>query len=216
MVIHRCVAPLIIAGAGVVGAFIGRALPPGESGAQTVASVPAAPSVATPAAPGCEAERSKLDSAKALLALCMSPGKRDPGTPPSEASERSEPVSPAGSESTILAEMRRERERLDSLSEAVIVQHADGTIGIYKPEDWPNDGDGLIIGRKLPDGQIGWYAGPDAGSRLDPTAFRRPDSTVILAPNVVREADGMIRVRRGASPAVKRMFGEKADEPENP
>lgn len=112
--------------------------------------------------------------------------------------------------------MRRERERLDSLSEAVIVQHADGTIGIYKPDDWPNDGDGLIIGRKLPNGQISWYAGPDAGSRLDPAAFRRPDSTVILAPNVVREADGTIRVRRGASPAVKRMFGEMADESVNP
>ncbi|WP_433933231.1 hypothetical protein AB3662_03245 [Sorangium cellulosum] len=116
----------------------------------------------------------------------------------------------------ILAEMRRDRERLDSLPEAVIVQHADGTIGIYKPEDWPTDGDGLIVGRKLPSGEIGWYAGPDAGSRLDPAAFRRPDSTVILGPNIVREADGTIRVRRVASPAVKRMFGERADEPANP
>ncbi|XXX78023.1 hypothetical protein WMF30_04525 [Sorangium sp. So ce134] len=216
MVIHRYIAPLLIAGAGVAGAFIGRAVPRDEPSARAAASASPAPSPAAPAADGCEAERGKLDSIKAQLAICMSLGERDRGTPPSEATERSEPGNPSDLGSTILAEMRRERERLDSLSEAVIVQHADGTIGIYRPDDWPSDGDGLIVGRKLPSGEIGWYAGPDAGARSDPSAFRRPDSTVILAPNVVREADGTIRVRRGASPAVKSIFGEKVDEPAAP
>ncbi|WP_437690025.1 hypothetical protein [Sorangium sp. So ce176] len=214
--IHRFTASLIIVGAGVTGALIGRAVPRGEPGARAVASASRPPSATTPAANGCEAERSELNSAKVQLALCMSLGKRDPETSPSGAAGLSEPVAPPDSESVILAEMRRDRERLDALPEAVIVQHANGTIGIYKPEDWPIDGDGLIVGRKLPSGDIGWYAGSDAGSRLDPAAFRRPDSTVILGPNIVREADGTIRVRRGASPAVKRMFGERADEPASP
>ncbi|WP_155798764.1 hypothetical protein [Sorangium cellulosum] len=214
--IHRFIASLIIVGAGVAGALIGRAVPHGEPRARAVAGASLPRSGTTAAADGCEAERRELGSARVQLALCMSLGKRDPESSTSEASEGAESVPPPGFESVVLAEMRRERERLDSLREAVIVQHADGTIGIYKPEDWPIDGDGLIVGRKLPSGQIGWYAGPDAGSRLDPAAFRRPDSTVVLGPNVVREADGTIRVRRDASPAVKRMFGVTGDEPARP
>ncbi|WP_438018109.1 hypothetical protein WMF18_03070 [Sorangium sp. So ce315] len=214
--IPRFMASLIIVGAGVTGALIGRAVPRGEPSDRAAAVASRPPSATTLAASGCEAERGELDSAKVQLALCMSLGNRAPESSPSEASERAEGGASAGSESVILAEMRRDRERLDSLPEAVIVQHADGTIGVYRPEDWPIDGDGLIVGRKLPSGQIGWYAGPDAGSRLDPAAFRRSDSTVVLGPNVVREADGTMRVRRDASPAVKRMFGETADEPANP
>ena len=82
-----------------------------------------------------------------------------------------------------------EREMLDSLPEAVIVEHTDGTWGVYAPEDWPEDGPGRIIGRKLPDGEIGWYAGPDAGPRSDPNAFFPTEPEPGPLPELRRERD---------------------------
>ncbi|WP_129575946.1 MULTISPECIES: hypothetical protein [Sorangium] len=141
----------------------------------------------------------------------------DPKTAPSGVPEKPEPdLPPSIVEETIAGEIRSHHDRLDALSEAVIVQEADGTIGIYEPDDWSNDGDGLIIGRKLANGEIGWYAGPDAGPRSDPAAFRPTKSTIVLAPNFVREADGTIRVRRSAPAWMKRRLGERVDESANP
>ncbi|WP_437594792.1 hypothetical protein [Sorangium sp. So ce1000] len=216
MTIHRPIAVALIAAIGVAGAFVGRFVPRGAPSAQAARSASSAPGTIGLAGKACEAERTELASTKAQLAFCMGVGARNHETPTFEAPEQSDPDPSSDIESPVAAEIRRDRERLDSLSEAVIVQHADGTIGYYKPDEWPVDGDGLIIGRKLPNGQIGWYAGPDAGPRSDPAAFRRPESTIILAPNFVRESDGSIRVRRDAPPAVKRMFGEKIDEPATP
>lgn len=216
MMIHRTTAVALIAAAGIAGAVVERLVPRDAPSAQAARSASPAPPATGPAGEGCEAERTELASTKARLAFCLALGARNPGSPPSEAPEKSDLDHPSDIESPIAAEIRRNRERLDSLSEAVIVQHADGSVGYYQPDEWPIDGDGLIIGRKFPSGQVGWYAGPDAGPRSDPAAFRRPESTIILAPNFVRESDGSIRVRRDAPPAVKRMFGEKVDEPAKP
>jgi len=75
-------------------------------------------------------------------------------------------------------------EQLDRYPEAVLVREK-GTIGIYRPDEWPPDS-AQIVGRKFLDGRIGWYAGPDAGARSDPAAFARmrdlagPDGTVTM------------------------------------
>ncbi|WP_437994038.1 hypothetical protein [Sorangium sp. So ce145] len=151
----------------------------------------------------------------------MAIGTAEPEAAPSSVPEAPEPEPPASNveptvQEIIAEEIRSYHGRLDSLPEAVIVQEADGTIGIHKPDDWPSDGDGLIIGRKLPSGEIGWYAGPDAGPRSDPAAFRPTKSTIVLAPDFVREADGTIKVRRGAPAWMKRRLGERVDEPASP
>jgi hypothetical protein len=99
---------------------------------------------------------------------------------------------------------------LDSYSEAVIVQHFDGRTGVYKPDEWPIDGDGIIIARKLPSGDIAWYAGPDAGPRSDPAAFRIPPARDIDEVVIDRAPDGTITINgKPADNAVQRMFGGK-------
>jgi hypothetical protein len=141
--------------------------------------------------------------------------ERGPKTEPSDVRARSEPDAPelesADPQHTpSAAEIRRNRELLDSYSEAVIVQHPDGTTGVYKPDEWPIDGDGLIVARKLPSGNIGWYAGPDAGPRSDPAAFRQLDLPKIAPPVIVREPDGTLTVNgKPGAPALQRMFPGK-------
>jgi hypothetical protein len=169
MTISRALGFVIVAGTGVVGAFIGRALSIDAPRIQEDASVSPAHSRATPADGECEPERTALASIKTQLATCIAFEARDPESAPSSVPERREPDPPA----FIQDEIKSYHERLESLSEAVIVRHGDGTVGVYKPDEWPIDGNGLIIGRKLPSGQIGWYSGPDAGPRSDPAAFRR-------------------------------------------
>jgi hypothetical protein len=166
MSIPRAVALVLVAGTGVIGAYIGRAVPHDTPSVR--ADVSAAPSGMKPVDDACEAERSALASMKTQLDACMTVDMREPDTAPPDVPKPSEPEPPA----FIQDEFRSYHDRLESLSEAVIVRHADGTIGVYKPDEWPLDGNGLIIGRKFPDGQIGRYAGPDAGPRSDPAAFR--------------------------------------------
>ncbi|WP_437538168.1 hypothetical protein WME79_19730 [Sorangium sp. So ce726] len=114
-------------------------------------------------------------------------------------------------------EIRRNRRLLDSYSEAVIVQHDDGRTGVYKPDEWPDDGDGYIVARKLPSGRLGVYAGPDAGPRTDPDAFRPWDPPIPPRPVWNREPDGTITINgKPASPGVQFMFGGKIDEPSKP
>ncbi|WP_437736410.1 hypothetical protein [Sorangium sp. So ce1335] len=205
--------------AGIAGVFIGRAMPRGTSVAEahdsaspsssTEASSPAA---AAPTREGCRAERTELASTKAQLAICMAFVAPVRKTEPSSVPERSErdtpeldPVDPQRAPTA--AEIRRNRELLDSYTEAVIVQLPDGTTGVYKPEEWPTDGDGVIVARKLPSGQIGWYAGPEAGPRSDPAAFRRLELPEVAPPTIVRGADGTLTVNgKPGGPALQRMF----------
>ncbi len=124
----------------------------------------------------------------------------EPEAAPSSVPETPEPEPPASNveptlQEIIAEEIRSYDERLESLSEAVIVRHTNGTIGVYKPEQWDIDGDGIIVARKFKNGEIGRYAGPDAGPRSDPAAFR---------------------VRRSAPPRIKRRLGERVDEPASP
>jgi hypothetical protein len=69
----------------------------------------------------------------------------------------------------------------------------DGTIGVYRPEDWPIEStEGRIIARKFRDGHVGMYAGPDAGAPDDPAAFvpvrdlAGPDGEVPVVPGPTR------------------------------
>jgi hypothetical protein len=109
------------------------------------------------------------------------------------------------------------REFMDGDSGTVLVRHFDGTIGVYNPDEWPIDGDGTIIARKLPSERIGWYAGPDAGPRSDPAAFQPWDPVVGPLPAWGREPDGTITIGgKPAPPSVQFMFGGKVDEPAKP
>jgi hypothetical protein len=101
---------------------------------------------------------------------------------------------------------RVNRELLEKNSVAVIVRRTDGTIGVYKPEEWPTDGDGLIIGRKFPDGSFGWYSRPVAGTE------RR---AMFVGRSIGFEPDGTITVDgKPAPPSVLRRLGIKVDEPD--
>jgi hypothetical protein len=220
MTLRSCLVLALIAG--VVGAFIGRALPRDAPSTQPTPSASSASSAAEPAGRRCQTERAELASTKAHLAICMAFGTRAPETEPSGVPEAPEP-SPPELEPTdpqrmsSAEEIQHNRKLLDSYSEAVIVQHYDGRTGVYKPDEWPIDGDGYIVARKLPSGELGWYAGPDAGPRSDPAAFRPSNPPNTPLPTMRREADGTITIGgKPASPGVQFMFGGKTDEPAKP
>jgi hypothetical protein len=156
MKIPRSLALVIIASTGAVGFFLGRAVQEDAPREYANASTSAAPS-GTPAANSdereCEAERTALDSIKAQLAACLTTETAAPKTAPSSAPEKPAPIL-----SAILAEeIKSYQERLEGLSEAVIVRHSSGKIRVYKPDEWPSDGDGVIVGRKFKDGRIERY-----------------------------------------------------------
>jgi len=192
--------------AGLVGAFLGRAMPGSAPNAEAVPIAFSAPSIATPADQRCEVERSEISSTKTQLAICKAfdtgdyPEANPSGVPPTDPQRMASDG----------AEIRRNRKRLNSYSEAVIVQHFDGRTGVYKPDEWSIDGDEIIIARKLPSGDIAWYAGPDAGPRSDPAAFRVPPPPNFVEPIIERAPDGTIMVNgEPADNAVQRMFGGK-------
>ncbi|WP_437959425.1 hypothetical protein WME76_07050 [Sorangium sp. So ce119] len=147
--------------AGIAGVFIGRAMPRGaplaqalESASTSSSPAPSSPIAAAPTRDGCKAERTELASTKAQLAICMAFVAPVHKAKPSSVPERTEhntpafdPADPHGTPTA--AEIRRNRELLDSYPEAVIVQHPDGTTGVYRPEEWRNDGDGVIVARKM-------------------------------------------------------------------
>jgi hypothetical protein len=86
-------------------------------------------------------------------------------------------------------------------------------VGVYRPEDWPVDGEGTIVARKRPDGKMAWYAGPNAGPRSDPNAFRVADPAA--APSVVWDQlpDGTITINgEVAHPNVQKMFGGRVSD----
>lgn len=215
MTIRSCLALAVIAG--VVGALIGRAMPLDASSNQATPSVSSTPLAAEPPGRNCKAERAELVTIKAHLAICMAFSTRAPETEPSGAPEVSEPealefdpLHPQGIAKS--EEIRRNRERLNSYPEAVVVQHYDGRTGVYKPDEWPIDGDGVIIARKLPSGDLGWYGGPDAGPRSDPAAFLPSDPPNTPLPIMRREPDGTITLDgKPAADSVQFMFGGKID-----
>jgi hypothetical protein len=210
MTIRSSILLLLIAG--IVGAFIGRAMPDdapdaGDApGSQAVPIAFSAPSVAMPTDQSCKAERVELASTKTQLAICKAfntddyPEAIPSGVPPTDPQRMARDG----------REIRRNRKRLDSYTEAVIVQHFDGRTGVYKPDEWPIDGDGIIIARKLPSGDMAWYGGPDAGPRSDPAAFRVPPAPEIEELIIERAPDGTIMLNgEPADNAVQRMFGGK-------
>jgi hypothetical protein len=189
----------------VVGAFIGLAMPGAAPDDQAVPVALSAPPVAMPIDQSCKAERAELASTKMQLAICKAFDMRVPEPEPSSAPEPANPISRSRPE-----DVRLNRKRLDSYSEAVIVQHFDGRTGVYKPDEWSIDGDGIIVARKLPSGDIAWYGGPDAGPRSDPAAFSVPPPPDIVAPIIERAPDGTIMINgEPADNAVQRMFGGK-------
>jgi len=213
MTIHRSLTLAFALIAGVLGAFIGRAVPRNVPSAQPVASASPAPLDTASAAHACNAERTELTSTRAQLAVCMALNMRAFKTAPSAVPGASTPDR-QNSESP---EIRRNRELLGDDSEAVIVRRTDGTIGIYKPDEWPIDDDGLIIGRKYPNGQIGWYSSPVARPPSDPAADRPPNPPMFRGTSIELEPDGRLTVRgKPAPPWVERMLGGKVDEPAAP
>jgi hypothetical protein len=157
----RPLALVIIAVAGIGGAFVGRATRSDAPRVQANASVSPAPSSTTPVDDECEAERTALTSINAQLATCLAIKTASPEAAPPGAPETAPPSAPETPESrlqaTLAEEIRIYQERLESLSEAVIVRHSSGMVRVYKPEEWPSDGDGVIIGRKFKDGHIERY-----------------------------------------------------------
>jgi hypothetical protein len=199
MTIPRSFALVLALIAGILGAFVARAVPRNTSSPRPIASALSASSAyMDPAVNTCNAERTELASIKSQLAVCLSISKRAPKTVPPESPEES---TPDPSESP---EIRRNRELLANDSEAVIVRRADGTIGVYKPDEWPSDGDGVIIGKKFPDGDFGWYGRQTAHGRLMSKGMGiklKPDGTITW-------------LGKPAPPLVLRRLGFKADEPD--
>jgi hypothetical protein len=205
MTIRTSVGIILIAG--VVGAFIGRALPRDSQKTEQAPHASTTNSVATPAGHSCDAERAELITAKTKLAICKA---FDPDLYP-EAIPSGVLLTDPQRMAREASEIKRNRKLLKTYSEAVIVQHFDGRTGIYKPDEWPIDGDGIIVARKLPSGDIAWYAGPDTGPRSDPAAFRVPPAPSDLVKPIIETApDGTIMINgKPADNAVQRMFGGK-------
>ena len=160
MMLSRTIAFVIIAGTGIVGAFIGRAVPRDIQNVRANASVSPVPSVTTHAEDECEAVRTAITSTKTQLAICKAFDTVAPEPEPFGIRERSEPEPTALKsqvEKTIEEEIRLYNERLESLPEAVVVRHSSGIIRVYSPDEWPGDGDGVIIKRKFKDGRIERY-----------------------------------------------------------
>jgi len=214
MTTDRSLALALALVAGILGVFVGHALPRDEL--KTEAAVPArsmSPGTG-PTGHDCKKEGVELSSTKVKLALCMAYRTPAPEAARSRAPEASEPepLKPrlAPRRTTFTHVVNEDRKLLDSYPEAVIVHHSDGKVGVYKPDEWPSDGDGQIVARKFSDGHIGWYGGPDAGPRSDPAAFQPLAPSDIVSPVMVYQPDGTITLNGvEADPAVQKMFGGK-------
>jgi hypothetical protein len=176
--------------------------------------------VPAPARERCKEERAEIVGAKVQLAFCIASRAQDPKAEPSGAPEVSEPgllePQPLDPRLPSAEDIETYQQFKDSESGTILVRHFDGMLGAYNPGEWPLDGDGVIIARKLPSGRIGWYSGPDAGPRSDPAAFQPWEPEI---PQITwgREPDGTITIKgEPASPAVQRMFGGKVEEPAKP
>jgi hypothetical protein len=214
MTVRICLVLALLAG--VVGAFVTRTMQRDAPSTQPTPSASSAPSTAESAGHRCKPERAELAESRAHLAICMAFVMQASETVPPGVPEPDLPkIEPIDSQSILNSEeVQRNRKRLDSYPEAVIVQHYDGRTGVYKPDEWPVDGDGIIVARKLSSGELGWYAGPDAGPRSDPAAFRPSDPPTIPSTIWGREPDGTITINgKPAADSVQFMFGGKVNEP---
>jgi hypothetical protein len=216
MPIRSCLVFAVIAG--VIGAFLGYALKHDARSVEAGPSASDAPSAAAPAHRSCEADHTELASTKAQLAICMSYRAPIPETGPSGVPELSkpdvqefiDPRLPSAEDNQAWWEFKK------SDAGTILVRHFDGTLGVYQPDEWPDNGDGVIWLRMLPGQVIGYYAGPDAGPRSDPSAFQPWEPEI---PQVTwgREPDGTITINgTPASPSVQRMFGGKVEQPAKP
>jgi hypothetical protein len=92
----------------------------------------------------------------------------------------------------LAAEARKFHESYEDMPEAVFVRRGDGTTAVYQPDEWPPDG-ADVYARKLPNGYIVWYAGPDAGPRSDPSAW--VELSELAGPDGMLPATGRTRLR---------------------
>jgi hypothetical protein len=123
----------------------------------------------------CTAE---LNTARVKLAICMA------YQPQSEARQPGE-ISPAQQwEAEEVESVRRYQKVLREHKEVVVVQRADNSIDAF-PVGEPIP-DGIIVGRRLSSGEMGWYTG--SGSREDPASFL-PFDRSHLKPPVFRTKD---------------------------
>jgi hypothetical protein len=161
--------------AGAAGLLLGRALP-GRSG-QTVAV--AAPPPLAVATRSCPPSGAQLASLRAQLALCLAYAPAAAPTAPAKGL-----VAFAEAHAADLAAWQ---EAVDRLPEAVFVRRKDGTSAVYAPDEVSPERED-VYARKLPDGHIVYYAGPEAGPRSDLGAWVRlrdlagADGTIPLAP----------------------------------
>jgi hypothetical protein len=204
MTIRRSRALALALAAGIAGVLIGRTtVLRGAPRAQV--NPPHAPFAAPLTGRECKIERAELAATKAQLAHCMG-----------EAPQPPEPDAPTAVETAAEEEVNRVRRNMEVLrnhpEDAVVVRRADHTVSYYAPnEPIP---DGIIVARRLPGGELGFYAGPDAGPRSDPAAFRAPPPGSPLAgPVIERAPDGTIMVNgKPGAPVVQWMFGGKYEE----
>ncbi len=212
MTTPRSVALALVAG--ILGVVVGRALPRDASNAGATVPATSVSLVTAPASHDCKSKGVELSSTRLQLALCMAYHTPAPEGARSRAPEVAEPeaLNPrlAPRRASFTHEINENRRLLDSYSEAVIVYHPDGKLGVYRPDEWPEGGDGQIMARKFSDGHIGWYAGPDAGPRSDPAAFQPLDPSDIVPPVMAYQPDGTIMVNGvEGNTAVQKMFGGK-------
>lgn len=218
MTVRSCLLLALIVG--VVSAFLGWTGPPNKPTVTVAPSASSERSTAAPAEPRCKAERADLASYKVQLAICRAYGGRIPDSKPKNNPEEPDPApldpKPVDPRLPSTEDIETYQQFKDSESGTLLVRHFDGTLGAYNPDEWPVEGDGDIIARKLLDGTIGWYTGPDAGPRSDPAAFQ-PWEPELPTITWGREPDGTITINgKPASPAVQRMFGGKVEEPAEP
>jgi hypothetical protein len=138
-----------------------------------------------PATDACKGTRAELTSTRARLAVCLAYRAASREATSNDAS--APPLLEPSIDDEILFEMRRVRRLIDQYPECIVVRRADGTVGVYRPDDWPIDSDdGQVIGRKFRGDEYKLYGGPDAGPPSDPSAFFHardlagPDGTVTI------------------------------------
>ncbi|MRG93665.1 hypothetical protein [Polyangium spumosum] len=194
------------------GVLLGRALPRDPS--RDAGATPGrAPTVTfTPSRqPSCGADRAELEKTQAELARCVASTFRAPPVEPSaepvaEPAEEPDEDTPEEYAARDAARMRRNVEVLKTHKEVIFVRRSDHSLWFYPPDQQIDDG--LIVARRLPSGEIGWYD-PDAGPRTDPSAFKpAPPGSTHAMPEIETGPDGLIRVNGAiADPAVQKMFG---------
>jgi hypothetical protein len=183
--------------AGVAGLLAGRAMP--HAPAPTANTTPTAP----PTAPAqCRPERAQLASTRAQLAICMAYRAPSTDAEPVSSASPEPPAHPIPAHESLAQGMarlasdpdaRKFGDRLVSYPEAVLVRKADGTQGIYRPDEHSADSDD-VYARKLPDGHIIYYLGPDAGPRSDPDAWGSLRDLADLSPDGQTVVSGTTRL----------------------